>query len=170
MQFRVKGSTSSFNKIEPATEGFTDPSTVSKRATETLNGVVIFQLFGKQCASKTRITLSSDGLLTKEMADEYSKTIPQIGKVIESGMNFIVEALKKSAWLDDAKADKITNADVKKLFSHVNNIVVRTDPETKSIVTIVELEGKSPWDEEHGIALKIKNGKVIASGDGSAFY
>ena len=145
---------------------YLDPAKVKSWDLEYLTGIVKFKCFGRECASEVDIELDRDGYIIPDLIKEYNKTVVNIGKVIESGIDFIAKALNSSAWLDDDKRGTMTGADVKRLFSYVSNIRVVASRTGATI--FVSLEGKQPWDEEHGIGILIKNGKVVDSGSTDA--
>jgi len=151
-----------------------DPESVKSWQLGWMSGIVKFTVFNKLCASKVYLRCGQGGKtdtadsfkIDPEGVKQLNSVIPNIKSIIEGSMNFLIEQCDRfyNETHDKKEQKKITSTDVIKHFSHVSTIGVEYSYKGDSYV-VIGLEGTYPvWDAEHGIGLKIVNGKVIACG------
>ena len=151
-----------------------DPASIKSWQFGWMEGFIKFTVFNKLCASKVHLRCNQGGKtdtvdsfkIDLEGIKQLNSVIPNLKSIIEGSMDLLI---KECNWFynethDKKEQKKITSADVIKHFSHVSSIGVEYGYKGDSYV-LIGLEGTYPvWDAEHGIGLKVVNGKVVDCG------
>ncbi len=163
------------NNYEAAVEKL-DPSGVSETDTWYFKSPQIIEVFGKRCACNIKIDTgcSNSGLssfsIDLDSVKELNVSVPKLSKIIESAIKSILNECND--FYNATNEDKriLTENDIKKSFSYISAIHAKKGYKERGYL-VVSLEGVYPyWDYEHGVGLKIRDGKVVEIGQGGQFF
>lgn len=151
-----------------------NPESLKTGNSKWMEGAIKFTVFNKLCACRVSLRTDAGGRtgnidsfkINPEDVKQLNLVVPNIKQLIEGSMNFLIQECNWFYNETHEKKDqrKITSEDVIKYFSHVSVIGAEHTYKGESFV-LIGLEGKYPvWDEEHGIGLKVVNGRVVSHG------